>query len=65
MDYSQYEYDQHLVDPDWTPLETSYLFDLLKTYDLRFVVAADRYDYEGRVRSVEVRLRANDPDGRT
>ncbi|WWD20813.1 hypothetical protein CI109_105290 [Kwoniella shandongensis] len=45
--YSQYEYDQHLVDPDWTPHETTYLFDLLRTYDLRFIVAADRYEYMG------------------
>ncbi|WVR08693.1 hypothetical protein IAU60_005751 [Kwoniella sp. DSM 27419] len=45
MQYSQYEYDQHLGDPDWTSHETTYLFDLLKRYDLRFVVAADRYHY--------------------
>ena len=61
MEYSQYEYDQHLADPDWTPHETSYLFDLLREYDLRFVVAADRYEYHDpkapettKVRSVEV-----------
>jgi DNA methyltransferase 1-associated protein 1 len=45
MEYSQYEYDQHLLDPDWTPHETKYLFDLLRSYDLRFVIAADRYLY--------------------
>lgn len=59
MEYSQYEYDQHLQDSNWTPQETSYLFGLLKTYDLRFIVAADRYAYEGtggvNKRSVEVR----------
>nr|XP_018259826.1 SWR1-complex protein 4 [Kwoniella dejecticola CBS 10117]OBR81984.1 SWR1-complex protein 4 [Kwoniella dejecticola CBS 10117] len=48
MEYSQFEYDQHLNDPDWTPHETAYLFDLLKTYDLRFVVVADRYSYRGQ-----------------
>ncbi|KAK1923209.1 hypothetical protein DB88DRAFT_494255 [Papiliotrema laurentii] len=57
MEYSQYEYDQHLADPDWTPHETAYLFDLLREYDLRFIVAADRYAYQGptgvRRRSVE------------
>ncbi len=63
MEYSQYEYDQHLVDNSWTPHETSYLFELLKQYDLRFVVAADRYEYMGprgegpaSKRSVEVGL---------
>ncbi|KAL0249704.1 SWR1-complex protein 4 [Cryptococcus tetragattii IND107] len=58
MEYSQFEYDQHLVDPNWTPQETEYLFELLKEYDLRFIIAADRYAYispegEKRVRSVE------------
>lgn len=59
MEYSQFEYDQHLVDPNWTLQETKYLFELLKEYDLRFIIAADRYAYispegEKRVRSVEV-----------
>ena len=61
MEYSQFEYDQHLVEADWTPHETSYLFDLLRRYDLRFVIVADRYEYKGvrgdeppKLRSVEV-----------
>lgn len=64
MDYSQFEYDSHLIDPNWTMHETSYLFDLLKTYDLRFIVIADRYFYCGptgcdpeKRRSIEVSLR--------
>jgi DNA methyltransferase 1-associated protein 1 len=36
-----------LPDDDWTQAETTYLFSLLRTYDLRFVIAADRYDFEG------------------
>jgi DNA methyltransferase 1-associated protein 1 len=59
MEYSQYEYDQHLADPDWTVQETAYLFSLLREYDLRFIIAADRYAYETpdgvKRRSVEVR----------
>ncbi|WVQ81708.1 hypothetical protein IAT38_003833 [Cryptococcus sp. DSM 104549] len=47
MEYSQYEYDQYLADPNWSPHETAYLFEILREYDLRFVVAADRYDYVG------------------
>lgn len=61
MEYSQYEYEQHLEDPGWTSHETGYLFALLREYDLRFVVASDRYAYAGisgndkiRSRSVEV-----------
>ncbi|WRT70798.1 uncharacterized protein IL334_007797 [Kwoniella shivajii] len=51
--HCQFEYDQHLADPDWTSQETAYLFDLLKTYDLRFIIAADRYAYQSKKRSVE------------
>lgn len=47
MEFSQFEYDQHLVDPTWSLHETTYLFDLLRNYDLRFIVVADRYDYHG------------------
>lgn len=32
-------------DPDWTPAETAYLFSLLRAYDLRFLIVADRYAY--------------------
>lgn len=46
LSYSQIEYDAHLADPDWTPHETAYLFSLLKEYDLRFLVVADRYEYQ-------------------
>jgi DNA methyltransferase 1-associated protein 1 len=60
MEYSQYEYDQHLEDSSWTPHETAYLFNLLREFDLRFIVVADRYAYAGgdlvRHRSVEVSL---------
>ena len=61
MEYSQYEYDQHLEDSNWTFHETAYLFDILRTFDLRFVIASDRYAYAGingleavKRRSVEV-----------
>lgn len=47
MEFSQFEYDQHLVDSAWSLHETTYLFDMLRTYDLRFIVVADRYDYKG------------------
>jgi DNA methyltransferase 1-associated protein 1 len=49
MEYSQYEYDQHLVDKtgNWSSHETAYLFDILREYDLRFIVVADRYEYMG------------------
>lgn len=43
--YSNDEYIQHLRDEDWTKEETDYLMDLCSTYDLRFVVIHDRYDW--------------------
>ncbi|KAL7420807.1 swr complex subunit [Cryptotrichosporon argae] len=58
MEYSQYEYDQHLTDPGWTPHETAYLFDLLREYDLRFVVAADRYEYRAPKGDAELKTRS-------
>ncbi|PWZ00992.1 hypothetical protein BCV70DRAFT_199353 [Testicularia cyperi] len=43
--YSNDEYIQHLRDEDWTKEETDYLMDLCSSYDLRFVVIHDRYDW--------------------
>lgn len=47
----------HGIDKEWTKEETDYLFELVKEYDLRWQVIADRYDFiGGRPRSMEVRL---------
>ena len=43
--YSSEEYLKHLRDDAWTREETDYLFDLCRTYDLRFILIHDRYDY--------------------
>ena len=44
-------------DKDWTKEETDYLFDLVRQYDQRFYVVADRYEYPGgSSRSMEVRI---------
>ncbi|PLW05316.1 hypothetical protein PCASD_24541 [Puccinia coronata f. sp. avenae] len=45
--YTTEEYYHLLRDDDWTKAETDYLFDLLNTYDLRFPVVHDRYEYVG------------------
>lgn len=45
--YTQDEYTKFLVDKDWTKEETDYLFDLVRQYDQRFYVVADRYEYPG------------------
>lgn len=60
MRFSQAEYDQHLVDPQWSLKETHYLFEILARYDLRFIVVADRYEYRDgarvKQRTIEVRF---------
>ena len=42
--YSDLEYQQHLHDDSWSKLETDYLFDMAKRFDLRFVIMHDRWD---------------------
>lgn len=44
--YTDDEYNGILRSPDWTREETDYLMDLAAEYDLRWVVIADRYDYQ-------------------
>lgn len=53
MEYDNDEYDKALRDDQWSKAETDYLFNLLREYDLRWVVVADRYDYAGRDRTME------------
>ncbi|CAH7675560.1 hypothetical protein PPACK8108_LOCUS10578 [Phakopsora pachyrhizi] len=51
--YTTEEYYNLLRDDDWTKEETDYLFDLIETYDLRFPVIHDRYDFFGGNRSID------------
>ncbi|KAJ5113347.1 hypothetical protein N7456_001881 [Penicillium angulare] len=51
--YSDEEYTRHLQNNDWTREETDYLMDLTHEYDLRWVIIADRYDYQPRVPGTE------------
>lgn len=44
--YSDDEYNRHLKSDDWSRQETNYLMDLAEEYDLRWVVIADRYDFQ-------------------
>ncbi|KAK6512246.1 swr complex subunit [Arthrobotrys musiformis] len=48
LEYSDAEYDAVLKDDDWSRQETDYLFKLIKDYDLRWVVVADRYEFAGK-----------------
>lgn len=49
--YTDDEYDRLLRSDDWSREETDYLMDLVSEYDLRWVVIADRYDYQPRMDS--------------
>lgn len=44
--YTDEQYNRHLKSDDWSREETDYLMDLVEEYDLRWVVIADRYDYQ-------------------
>ncbi|OKL59186.1 SWR1-complex protein 4 [Talaromyces atroroseus] len=47
--YTDEQYQRHLQSDDWTRDETDYLMDLVEEYDLRWVIIADRYDYQSEV----------------
>ncbi|KAJ5907752.1 hypothetical protein N7495_000434 [Penicillium taxi] len=49
--YTEEEYNRNLKNDDWTREETDYLTELAHEYDLRWVLVADRYDYQPRVNS--------------
>ncbi|KAL1915292.1 uncharacterized protein VTP21DRAFT_6750 [Calcarisporiella thermophila] len=53
IEYTDDDYVKHLADIDWTKEETDYLFALCRTYDLRFPVITDRYDFPGKSRTME------------
>lgn len=55
--YSDEEYNRHLKSNDWSREETDYLMDLVEEYGLRWVVIADRYDFQPQ--SVDAESNAN------
>ena len=44
--YTDEQYDTHLKNDDWSKEETDYLVELAIDFDLRWVVIADRYEYQ-------------------
>lgn len=44
--YTDEEYNRHLKSDEWSREETDYLMNLVTEYDLRWVIIADRYDYQ-------------------
>ena len=44
-EYTAYEYQTHLQSDGWTKEETDYLVDLCASFDLRWPVISDRYQY--------------------
>lgn len=47
--YNDDEYNRLLRSDDWSREETDYLMDLATEYDLRWLLIADRYDYQPRM----------------
>ena len=56
--YSDDEYNRHLKNDDWSRQETDYLMDLAEEYDLRWVVIADRYDFQPESTDAEANTNA-------
>ena len=44
--YTDEQYETHLKNDDWSKEETDYLVDLATDFDLRWIVIADRYEYQ-------------------
>ncbi|KAJ5112302.1 hypothetical protein N7532_000347 [Penicillium argentinense] len=49
--YTDDEYNRLLRNNEWTREETDYLMDLVTEYDLRWVIIADRYNYQPKMDS--------------
>ncbi|KAI5927392.1 SWR1-complex protein 4 [Camillea tinctor] len=47
--YSEDQYNSNLTNNDWTKDETDYLFDLARTFDLRWPLIWDRYEYSPKL----------------
>ncbi|KAI9930894.1 hypothetical protein ASPWEDRAFT_167150 [Aspergillus wentii DTO 134E9] len=56
--YTDEEYNRHLKSDDWSRQETDYLMDIVEEYDLRWVVIADRYDYQPQALDAEANASA-------
>lgn len=54
-EFSEEVYDEHLdkLEPIWSKEETYYLWDLLKTYEMRFFVVYDRYNLDKFPRTLD------------
>lgn len=45
-EYTDEQYEQHLVTEGWDKPETDYLVSLVHEYDVRWILIADRYEYQ-------------------
>lgn len=45
-EYTDAQYETHLKSEDWDRSETDYLVELVHEWDLRWVIIADRYEYQ-------------------
>lgn len=52
-EYNDNQYEAHLKSDEWSREESDYLIGMAKDYDLRWIVIADRYDYQRNKTSIE------------
>lgn len=62
--YSDEEYNKYLQSADWSREETDYLMDIVQDYDLRWIIIADRYDYQPPLENAENNAAALVPAGK-
>lgn len=46
LEYTEDQYEQHLMSEGWDKPETDYLVSLVHEFDIRWILIADRYDYQ-------------------
>lgn len=51
--YTDEQYETHLKSDDWSKEETDYLIELAIDFDLRWIVIADRYEYQPKEKPKE------------
>lgn len=51
--YTDEEYDKHLQSDLWSREETDYLMDLVEEFDLRWILIADRYEFQPKAHGSE------------
>eukprot|EP00658_Telonema_sp_P-2_P026919 TRINITY_DN20907_c0_g1_i3.p1 TRINITY_DN20907_c0_g1~~TRINITY_DN20907_c0_g1_i3.p1 ORF type:complete len:303 (-),score=99.13 TRINITY_DN20907_c0_g1_i3:144-1052(-) len=53
--YTEAEYNEHMVSPEWTKDQTDELLDLAKRFDTRFILVSDRFSGDKSLEELKAR----------